>query len=174
MTETPPLADEADEADLIGVAGERETLETFLDYHREALGGKLRGLSEEDARRRLVPSATTMLGLVSHAAAVERNWFQHYLGGTPREEIAGNSRGDDPSWDVDAGQTIADVIAEFDSACATSRQIAAGFTLDQTVPHGQLGQVSLRFIYVHINSEHARHAGHADILREQIDGATGD
>jgi hypothetical protein len=171
VTDTPPLADEED---LIGVAGERETLEEFLDYHRGALSGKLRGLSEEDARRRLVPSATTMIGLVSHAAAVERNWFQHYLAGTPREEIAGNSRGDDPSWDVEAGTTIADVIAEFDTACEASRQIAADFTLDQTVPHDQLGRVSLRFIYVNINSEHARHAGHADILREQIDGATAD
>jgi hypothetical protein len=101
--------------------------------------GKLRGLSEEDARRRLVPSLTTLLGLVSHAAAVERNWFQHYLGGKPREEIIGNDRGDDPSWDIGAGKTIAGVVAEFDSACAASRQIAAGLTPDQTVPHDQLG-----------------------------------
>ena len=138
------------------------------------LGGKVRGLSEEDARRRLVPSPTTLLGLVSHAAAVERNWFQHYLGGTPREEITGNARGDAPSWDVGADKTIADVIAEFEGACAASRQIAAGFALDQTVPHDQLGQVSLRWIYVHLIREHARHVGHADILREQTDGATGD
>ena len=122
VTDTPPLADEED---LVAVAAERETLEGFLEYHRRALSGKLRGLSEEDARRRLVPSLTTMIGLVSHAAAVERNWFQHYLGGKPRED-------------------------------------------------DQLGQVSLRWIYVHIIREHARHAGHADILREQIDGATGD
>jgi hypothetical protein len=138
------------------------------------LSGKLRGLSEEDARRRLVPSLTTMLGLVSHAAAVERNWFQHYLGGKPREEMTGNALGDAPSWDVGSDKTIADVIAEFDNACAASRQIAAGFALDQTVPHDQLCQVSLRWIYVHIIREHARHAGHADIIREQIDGATGD
>src|SRR5215467_8296486 len=168
--DTPPLAD----VDDVVAAAERETLEGFLEYHRSALSGKLRGLSEEDARRRLVPSLTTLLGLVSHAAAVERNWFQHYLGGKPREAITGNARGDAPSWDVGAGQTIAGVIAEFGSACAASRQIAAGFTLDQTVPHDRLGQVSLRWIYVHIIREHARHVGHADILREQIDGTTGD
>jgi uncharacterized damage-inducible protein DinB len=166
---TPPV----DEEDLVAVAGERETLEGFLEYHRRVLSGKLRGLSEEDARRRLVPSLTTLLGLVSHAAAVERNWFQHHLGGKPREEITGNARGDAPSWDV-AGQTIAGVIAEFDRACAASRQIAAGFTLDQTVPRDQLGPVSVRWIYVHMIREHARHIGHADILREQIDGVTGD
>lgn len=171
MTDTPPLADEED---LVAVATERETLEGFLEYHRRVISGKLRGLSEEDARRRLVPSATTLLGLVSHAAAVERNWFQHYLGGKPREEITGNARGDAPSWDVAADKTIGGVIAEFEGACAASRQIAAGVALDQTVPHDQLGEVTLRWIYVHIIREHARHIGHADILREQIDGATGD
>jgi hypothetical protein len=69
-----------------------ETLEGFLEYHRRVLGGKLRGLSEEDARRRLVPSLTTMLGLVSHAAAVERNWFQHYLGGPAGPRLAALNR----------------------------------------------------------------------------------
>jgi hypothetical protein len=170
VTDTPPLADEED---LVAVAGERETLEGFLEYHRRVLSGKLRGLSEQDARRRLAPSLTTMLGLVSHAAAVERNWFQHYLGGKPREEITGNACGDAASWDVGTGKSIGGVTAEFNRACAQSRQIA-GFTLDQTVPRDQLGQVSPRWIYVHIIREHARHIGHADILREQIDGVTGD
>jgi Protein of unknown function (DUF664) len=139
VTNTTP---QVDEEDLVAVAGERETLEGFLEYHRRVVAGKLRGLSDEDARRRLVPSLT------------------------------GDARGD-ASWEVGADKTIADVSAEFESACATSREIAAGFTLDQTVPRDQ-GRVSLRWIYVHIIREHARHIGHADILREQIDGATGD
>ena len=70
MTDTPPLADEED---LVAVAAERETLEEFLEYHRRALSGKLRGLSEEDARRRLVPSMTTMIGLVSDGWCCHRN-----------------------------------------------------------------------------------------------------
>jgi hypothetical protein len=161
-----------DEEDLVAVAGERETLEGFLEYHRRVLSGKLRGLSEDDARQHLVPSLTTMIGLVSHGAAVERNWFQHHLGGRPREEITGNARGDAASWESD--QTIADVVADFESACAVSRQIAAGFELDDTVPRDDQGPVTLRWIYVHIIREHARHIGHADILREQLDGVTGD
>jgi hypothetical protein len=91
---------------------------------------KLRGLSESDARRRLVPSPTTPIGLVKHLAGVERNWFQHIVAGRPRDEIAGDARGGDDSWQVDETETIPALIA-------------------------------------------ARHGGHADILREQIDGVTG-
>jgi hypothetical protein len=162
------------EEELVGTAGERELLDGFLDYHRQVVSGKLRGLSENDGRRRLVPSATTPIGLVKHAAAVEHAWFQHYLAGWPPEQIAGNSRGDAASWNVGKDETIADVIAEFGESCAESRRIAAGFALDYTVPHERLGRVSVRWIYVHMIREHARHIGQADILREQIDGATGD
>lgn len=162
------------EEELVCTAGERELLEGFLEYHRQVVRGKVRGLSEEDARRRLVPSSTTPIALIKHAAAVERAWFHHYLAGRPREQIAGNAQGDAPSWEVGQDETIADVIAEFDASCAESRRIAAGFALDDTVPHDRLGPVSLRWIYVHMIREHARHVGHADILREQIDGGTGD
>ena len=162
------------EEELVGTAGERELLEGFLGYHRQVVRGKVRGLSEEDARRRLVPSSTTPISLIKHAAAVERAWFHHFLAERPREQVAGNSRGDAPSWDAGQDETIAEVIAEFDEACAESRRIAAAFALDHTVPHDRLGRVSLRWIYVHMIREHALHVGHADILREQLDGATGD
>jgi hypothetical protein len=72
------------EEEVFGTAGERELLEGFLEYHRQVVSGKLRGLSEDDARRRLGPSSTTPIGLVKDAAAVERAWFQHYLAGRPR------------------------------------------------------------------------------------------
>ncbi|GGK77269.1 DinB family protein [Mangrovihabitans endophyticus] len=160
--------------ELVSTAGERETLETFVDYYRRVLAAKLDGLSEAEVRRRQVPSLTTLIGLVKHCAAVERGWFQQRLGQRPAAEISGNSRGDDDSWEVAETETIADVRAEFAQACAVSREIAAGMELDDAVPHHRMGRVSLRWIYVHMLEELARHAGHADILREQIDGATGD
>ena len=108
MTTVRPL----DSEELTSTAPEREVLEAFLDAYREVITGKLRGLSADDVRRRLVPSLTTLIGLVKHAAAVERNWFQHYLARQPRERIAGNSFGDDASWQVGPDETTADVIAE--------------------------------------------------------------
>ncbi|MER6591739.1 DinB family protein [Micromonospora purpureochromogenes] len=170
MTTPRPL----DREEFTSTAPEREVLKEFLEAYREVIAGKLRGLSDEDARRRLVPSPTTLIGLVKHAAAVERNWFQHCLAQQPREQIVGNSFGDDASWQIGPDETLAGVIAEYEAACDRSRQIAAGFSLDDSVPHPRLGRVSLRYIYVHMIRELARHSGHADILREQIDGTRGD
>ncbi|WP_406053262.1 DinB family protein [Kribbella sp. NBC_00889] len=159
--------------DLARTAGEREVLEAFLDAHRRVAVDKLRGLSEADARRRLVPSLTTPIGLVNHLAGVERNWFQHSIAQRPREEIAGDARGGEQSWTVADDVTIDDIIAAYEEACAESRRIAADLPLDHVVPHERLGEVSLRWVYVHMIREHARHGGHADILRERLDGATG-
>ena len=170
MIANPPLGVE----ELVSTAGEREVLEAFVDYYRQVIVGKLAGLSEDDVRRRLVPSQTTLIGLVKHAAAVERAWFHHRLAQRPREQISANPRGDEASWQVTASESVADVVAEYTEACTESRHITARFALDDTVPHHRLGRVSLRWIYVHMIEEMARHAGHADILREQIDGATGD
>jgi hypothetical protein len=159
--------------DLARTAGEREVLEAFLDAHRRVAADKLRGLSEADARRRLVPSLTTPIGLVKHLTGVERNWFQHSVAGRPREEIAGESRGGEDSWVISDDETIDGIIAAYEDACAESRRIAAGLPLEHVLPHERLGEVSLRWVYVHMIREHARHGGHADILREQIDGVTG-
>lgn len=170
---TPPQpARPLNQAEIVSTGSERETLEAFLDYHRHHITRCLDGLSEEQARRRLVPSLTTLIGLIKHLAAVERAWFQRRLEQRPPEQIPGNSLGNDPSWEVGPHETIAQVLAEYDAACARSRQVAAGFGLDDAVPHGRLGQVSLRWIYVHMIEETAQHAGHADILREQIVAAT--
>ncbi len=163
-----------DEAEQVATGGEREVLERFLDYQRRAVRNKLVGVSEEDARRRLVPSLTTLGGLVKHLAAVERVWFQRVLAGHSPEAITGYASGDSRSWRLALDETVDDLLSEYESACATSREMAAAYALDDTGEHHRLGKVALRWIYAHMIEETARHAGHADILREQIDGATGD
>lgn len=149
-------------------------LEAFLDHQREVVKHKVAGLADPDGRRRLVPSPTTLAGLVNHLAAVERSWFQRRLAQRSEEEIAAHAAGDDDSWVVGGDKGLDDLVADYDQACRESRQVAGRFALDDVVPHPRSGHVSLRWIYVHMIEETARHAGHADILREQIDGATGD
>lgn len=154
------------------VGTERQLLEAMLDDCRTELVQCVVGLSEADARRRLVPSLTTPLGLLTHAAAAERSWFQRRLAGLPASEWDGYAYGDDASFRYDDELTVSEAIAAFERACARSREIAAGFELDRQVDHERIGTVSLRWIYLHMIRELARHAGHADILREQLDGAT--
>ena len=165
----PPLA--ADE--LVAAGTEREVLEAFLDWHRDVLVRKVLGVSEQDARQRRGPSKTTLAGLVKHMTGVERDWFQRVLAQRPADEIGPNVGGGDDSWDLAADETVETLVAGYRQACAQSRQTAARFALDDTVPNRRLGRVSLRWIYVHMIEETARHAGHADILREQTDGAAG-
>jgi uncharacterized damage-inducible protein DinB len=163
----PPLAPD----ELVSTGGEREVLETFLDLYREIIQRKVAGLSEEQLRRRLVPSATTLAGLLKHLTGVEREWFQLGLAQRAAGELG--SLPEDDGWTVGRAETAGRLLADYARACGTSREIAAGFGLDDTVPHPRLGRVSLRWIYVHLIEETARHAGHADILREQTDGAAG-
>lgn len=165
----PPLA--LDE--LVSTGTEREILEAFLEFHRGVVNRKLNGLPEAEARRSLVPSLTTLAGLVKHLSAVERAWFQRTLAQRSADVIEGDSRGGDDSWAVTEEESIEGLIVEYDQACAESRRVATEFELEDSVPHRRLGRVSLRWVYVHMIEETARHAGHADILREQLDGAVG-
>jgi uncharacterized damage-inducible protein DinB len=157
--------------ELVGTGGEREVLEAFLDLYRDIMVAKVTGVSTEAARRRLVPSSTTLAGLVKHLASVEREWFRGILDQRPASEVGVHIA--DDGWGVGQDETIGELIADYQRACAESRQVAARFSLEDSVPMARLGQVSLRWIYTHMIEETARHAGHADILREQTDGATG-
>lgn len=145
---------------------ERQILEYMLDHNRAELIDTVRGLSEAEARRRLVPSMTTSIGLVKHAAFAERKWFQHILGGLPESECDGPMVGE-ASFVVSDHETVADVIAEFERASNRARTIVADIDLDATRGHPASGTVSLRWIYLLMIQEFARHAGHSDILREQ-------
>ena len=148
-------------------AGDRAALEQMLDVQRTEMARLLDGLTEEQARRRLVPSLTTLLGLVKHGCFVERVWFHHRVAGVPRSAL-GLPDEIDESFRLSDPDTIASVRADFEAACTRSREIAAGHTnLAEQFPW-RLGPVSLRFIHAHMAQEYARHAGHGDILREQI------
>lgn len=148
---------------------ERDTIETMLDRNREALIATVRGLSDEDARRRLVPSLTTPISLIKHAAAAERIWFQRFWGTLDASECDGYSERDEGTFAVADDETVDDVIAEFERASARSRTIASGFSLDDTKRNPREGTVSMRWTLLAMIEEFARHAGHGDILREQID-----
>ncbi len=154
----------------ITVGPERQLLEYMLDHARAELIDTVRGLSETEARRRLVPSVTTSIGLVKHAAFAERNWFQRVLAGLPDSECDGAMVGE-ASFVVRDDESVADVVAEFERASNRARAIAADIDLDAIRQHPVFGTVSLRWIYLLMIQEFARHAGHSDILREQT-GAT--
>jgi hypothetical protein len=150
------------------IGTERELLEAMLDRNRLALVENARGLSEADARRRLVSSLSTPISIVKHAAVAERRWFQWLVAGLSEAEIDGPSTPGDASFAVSDDETVADVIAEYERASARSREIAAGFSLEDRWTHPVVGEVSLRFVYLFLIEEFARHTGHSDILREQI------
>jgi uncharacterized damage-inducible protein DinB len=165
---SPPAADRPD-----SIGGERQVLEAFLDFHRQVLVSKVDGISEKEARHRRVPSKTTLTGLIKHMIGVERGWFQEVLGGRNPDDIGPNVGGGEESWDLAENETVSSLIEEYEQTCEQSRRTAARFALDDAVPELDLGHVSLRWVYVHMIEETARHAGHADILRELTDGAAG-
>jgi uncharacterized damage-inducible protein DinB len=154
-----------------GAVDERTTLESFLDDYRDIVVRKVSNLSDTDARRRLVASLTTAGGLIKHLRWAEYGWFEQLL----QERSDDNRRAHNRDWEFEflAEESLPTLITEYQAQCAESRRIAAGYPLDHLVPHRRIGQVSLRWIYVHMIEETARHTGQLDILREQLDGATG-
>jgi uncharacterized damage-inducible protein DinB len=150
---------------------ERSTLEAFLDDYRDIVVRKVSGLSDADARRKLVPSPTTVGGLIKHLRWAEYGWFDQLL----QERSTDNRRTHDRSWEFEflPEESLATLITQYQTQCEESRRIAARYPLDHVVPHRRIGTVSLRWIYVHMVEETARHTGQVDILREQLDGATG-
>jgi hypothetical protein len=139
----------------------------FLDEHRSALNGCLDGLTEEQVRRSLVPSRTTLLGLVKHATFVEKVWFDEAITCRSRTEI-GIPATPDESFILDHDDTIATVQRAHREACEASRRATSSLGLDDTVLGNRRGPLPLRWVYLHMLRELAQHCGHADILREQI------
>ena len=146
---------------------ERTQLDAFLEEYRTALEATLDHLTEEQARRRLVPSATTLLGLVKHVTWMQRVWFEECVGGTPRRELS-LVPSPDESFRLADDDTVASVIAAHRAACATARAAVAGLPLDAVVTGHRTGPRTLRWVYLQVLRELAHHCGHADILREQL------
>jgi uncharacterized damage-inducible protein DinB len=151
------------------VDGEIETQLRVLDYLRASLARKIEGLTEEEARRRLVPSGTTLLWLGKHVAAAEALWLDHYLTG----EVDAEDLPDEDELDHETVETVTALLA---ARGARTREIVRadpdpGRMSALVARHHD--RVSLRWVLTHLVEEVARHAGHADILREQIDGTTG-
>jgi hypothetical protein len=132
---------------LVATGGERQVLESFLDFHRGVVVGKVRGLSRDDARRRLVPSLTTPAGIVKHLTVVERYWFGVLLGDQERAVPGTGTGHGDESWTIDSHVDIDALITRYVQQCSRSRQHAKKFTLDEAVSHPELGHVSVRWIY---------------------------
>lgn len=156
-------------------ADERTTLEGWLDFYRATLGLKCEGLNDEQLRSSSVPpSELTLLGLLQHAAEVERNWFRRVLMGEDAPPIFGprNPDGHDGGFEVAAHSSFRVAAQVWQDEVAQARTNCAARGLDDTAPF-MGGEVSLRWIYTHMIAEYARHCGHADLIRERVDGQVG-
>ncbi|WP_319448229.1 MULTISPECIES: DinB family protein [unclassified Mycobacterium] len=146
---------------------ERTQLEAFVEEYRRVLELTLDGLTEEQARRRLVPSATTLLGLLKHVTWMQRVWFEQCVGGTSRREL-GLVQSVEESFQLADDDTIASATAAHRAACTTARASVADLSLDVVVTGHEAGPRTLRWVYLQVLRELAHHCGHADILREQL------
>lgn len=157
-------------------AGERETLRAFLDYQRATLAMKCDGLTDEELRGRSMPPSTlTLLGLVRHMAEVERAWFRRAINGEHDIPLVWSDEGDyQAAYDASTA-TRSEAFAAWQAEVERSRRIeAAAESLDVVALQPRWGEeVSLRMVMVHVLLEYGRHNGHADLLREAIDGTVG-
>jgi len=155
------------------MGAEKDSLHISLDRHRDVVLWKLEGLDDEQARRRMTPSGTSLLGLVQHLAAVEYSWFCETFG-RATEPLPFVDGDEDADLRVGADESVESVVAFYGRARAAADSVIIGLSLDD-VGQAWFGEsVTLRWLLIHMIEETARHAGHMDILRELIDGSTGD
>ncbi|MEU8839315.1 DinB family protein [Streptomyces roseus] len=154
---------------------ERETLRAFLDYHRATLAWKCEGLTDEELRRASMPPSTlSLLGLVRHMGEVERHWFRRTLNGEELPHLWSDTHDFQAAYDA-SGATREEAFAAWEAEVAHARRIeAADESLDVTAYVASWKEeASVRLVMLHLIHEYARHNGHADLLRQAIDGATG-
>lgn len=152
---------------------EKDSLRACLDRQRAVVIWKLHGLPDEDLRRPMTPSGTNLLGLVKHLAAVEYGWFCETFG-HPTEQLPFDPDDEDADLRVRPDESVADIVAFYARARAAADRVIESLGPDD-VGRAWFGEtVSLRWVLLHMIEETARHAGHMDIARELLDGATGD
>ncbi len=151
-------------------------LNNWLEWHRGTLAVKCAGLSEEQLRERSTPPSTmSLLGLVRHMAHVEQVWFRNVLNGEGAPRLWGKDVNPDADFDEVDTASAEEAFAVWQAEIEHARELSAGVPLDavgKSQRHGQ--DCSHRWILVHMIEEYARHNGHADLLRERVDGATGE
>jgi uncharacterized damage-inducible protein DinB len=158
-------------------AAELPMLESWLEYHRDTLAFKCDGLSAEQLRRRAVPPSTlSLLGLIRHMTEVERSWFQRTIAGRDAPPLYYTEADRDGDFDNVDESDPEEAFATWRAECDAAREVLAGVaSLDTSGARERHGEsVSVRWIVVHMIEEYARHNGHADLLRQCIDGQTGD
>jgi Protein of unknown function (DUF664) len=156
---------------------ERATLTTMLDYQRAVMVRKVSGLTKEQALTCLEPSTLTLAGLLRHLTMVEDHWFIMVLQG--KEMPAVWAAGDwdaDPDWEITSAAdfTPEEIIADFKNTWREVSAISADMDLDHTGTRRDGTVISHRWVLAHLVEEYARHNGHADFIRESLDGSTGD
>jgi Protein of unknown function (DUF664) len=160
--------------DVLGVRRpEREMLTGFLDWYRQVVANKVEGLSLEQASAVMTPTGLSPLGIVKHLTWAEAGWFRDTFAGEP----VGGEVSNPDSFRLTRDETVESVVAGYHAECAHSRRItdATPSLDDLSARAGEIrGHVSLRWILMHMLEETARHAGHLDLMRETLDGRTGD
>ncbi|NED93824.1 DinB family protein [Phytoactinopolyspora alkaliphila] len=154
---------------------DKSELEAFLDFHRATVHHKVAGLSEDQARRRFVPSLTTAAGIVKHLTCVEHYWFRTVLAGTASLPQPWTREDEDADFVLAPEETVAALLAGYAEECERSRAVVARMELaDRAVTARRDGRPTLRWVLTHMIEESCRHNGHLDIIRELIDGSTGE
>ncbi|MGY1434146.1 DinB family protein [Streptomyces reniochalinae] len=159
-----------------GTGSERQILQQWLDLQRATLAAKCEGLSDEELRRAAAPpSALTLLGLVRHMTDVERHWFRRMWREEDSAPLYRTPQAPDDDFVVTEAGTGEETLAAWRREIDRARASAAGRSLDEVATHPRRTgwRTSLRWMYTHMIQEYARHNGHADLLRERIDGKTG-
>jgi len=155
------------------LTGERDALTQQLDFHRATLLRKLDGLDDESLRRPMTASGVSLLGLVKHLAETEHGWFVKIYAGLPEPDLYATDDDPEAEFHVGPDETADTLVGQYLSTCERARALVAAGGLDDVVRTPWDAEVNLRAILVHMVQETARHNGHADIIREAIDGATG-